>query len=354
MGRFWRTLRKHVKRLRVHWRRFASSARGKRILWIARQILTVSVAGYLVYRMSMIGWGEIWHALPRNPWFYVVFLVIYLLSPGVHALSFRLIWGERMRRLLPAMLKKRVYDRDVLDRSGDVYVYFWGRRHVDHTDRELLHHVKDNAIASAGAATLIALLLLATFLFLGYIPLPDAIARHGGVYGGLGGVALAALVAVGVRFRRTMFLLPARLLGVLFGLHLGRVVLQKGLYVLEWNLGLPDISLEVWFAFLAVQIITSHIPFLPSRDLVFMAAGIELAGAVEVSKAAIAGLLGVHSVLDKGLNLVAFAGVSAWERRDVARVSQVVEAGAPEEVGLTSDSDDPIVEASPPESSTAP
>lgn len=326
MGSFWPTVRMKFARLRVHWRRFASSRVGKRVLWGARQALTLGIVGYLVYQMSVIGWTEIGRALPRTPWFYVAFAGIYLTVPVFQALAFSLIWGCRLGDLLPAMLKKRVYDKDVLDRSGDVYVYVWGQTHLGRPDREVLHHVKDNAITSAVASTLLAVVLLGAFLALGYVPLPEAIARHSWAYGGAGLLGLGVIGAVGVRFRRTVFLLSGRLLGLLFGLHLVRVLVEKGLLVGEWAVALPEIALDVWIVFLAVQIVTSRIPLLPSRDLIFMAAGIELAGAVAVPEAAIAGLLGVHSVLDKATNLAVFAGVSAWERTVGDRVTDGVDA----------------------------
>jgi len=354
MASFGSTLRRAMRRLRVRWRRFARTRRGKQILWLARQALTLAVAGYLVYRMSMIGWGDIWASLPRTPWFYLVFLVIYLALPVFHALSFSLIWGRGPGSLLAPMLKKRVFDKDVLDRSGDVYVYFWGREKLDFTDRELLHHVKDNAITSSVASTLVAVVLLVVFLALGYIPLPEVVARHSWIYGGLGVAALGILVAAGIRFRRTVFLLPVRLLGLLFAIHLVRVLAIKGLLVVEWAVAIPGVSLDIWITFLAVQIITSRIPLLPSRDLIFMAAGIELAGAVAVSKAAIAGLLGVHSVLDKTLNLAVFTGVSAWERRVVERVSDVIGTRPPAEVDLDEDGDGAAMEAPSTESSAVP
>lgn len=348
MGSFWSTLRMRIARLRVRWRQFSDTRRGRRVIWGARQLLTVAVAGYLVYQMSVIGWGEIWNALPTTPWFYVVFIAIYLALPLFHAVAYGMIWGERAGALFPAMLKKRVYDKDVLNRSGDVYVYFWGRANVDHTERELLHHVKDNAIVSSVASTFIAVVLLGIFLGVGYIPLPEVIARHEVAYGVAGGVALVLLVAAGIRFRRTVFLLPARMLGLLFGVHFVREIVLKGLRVVEWEVALPEISIGIWVTFLAVQIITSRIPLLPGRELIFMAAGIELAGAVQVSKAAIAGLLGVHSVLDKMLNLGVFIAVSAWERKVIERVSDVVGV----EVAPDGEPDQQAMEPSP-ESSTA-
>lgn len=314
MGSLWTKLRMRISRLRVHWRRFSRSRRGQRLLRVARQGLTVGIIGYLVYRMSHIGWGEIWNSLPRTPWFYVIFGAIYLCLPFFQALIFSTIWDKRLWTLFPASLKKRVYNKDILSYSGDVYLYFWGRRNLDLPAREILHHIKDNAIVSSVASTFVGFGLLALFLFSGYIALPDFIARYEVAYS-IGAVAVAVGGGIAAaNFRQTVFLLPGRLLLVILGLHLTRLFFTQGLLVLEWNVAIPEVDLQIWFTFLAVHIITTRIPLLPSRDLIFLAAGIELAGIVQVPRAAIAGLLGVHSVLDKSLNLTLFAAVSLWDR----------------------------------------
>ncbi len=317
MGSLWTKFRMRLRRLRVRWRRFSTSRWGKRIQGAARQMLTVGIIGYLVYRMSLIGWGNIWDSLPRTPWFYVIFGAFYLCLPFFQALIFGTIWSQRLWKLFPASLKKRVYNKDVLSYSGDVYLYFWGRRNLDLPARKVLHHIKDNAIVSSVASTFVGFGLLALFLFSGYIALPDFIARHEVAYS-IGAVAVAVGGGIAaINFRQTVFLLPSRLLLTIFGLHLVRLFVTQGLHVLEWNVVIPEVDLQVWCTFLAVQIITTRIPLLPSRDLIFLAAGIELAGIVQVPKAAIAGLLGVHSVLDKSLNLLLFAAVSLWDRESM-------------------------------------
>jgi hypothetical protein len=311
-------------RLRVHWDRFAQSPHGEWILWGLRQVLTAAVVGYLVYRMTMIGWGEIWRSMPRTPWFYVIFAGMYLTLPIFQSLIFGLIWGRSPLELLPPAVKKRVYNKDVLSYSGDVYLYFWARERVaDWTDSELMHAIKDNAIVSSVASTIVAFGLLAGFLFSGYVALPDTIAEHEVLYL-IGAIIVAAIViAVGVRFRTAVFGLAGRMLVAVFGLHIARLLVVMTLQILEWEVVVPEVDLEIWFTFLSLQIITGRIPFLPSRDLIFMAAGIELAGAVQVSKAAIAGVLGVHSVLDKTLNLLLFSAVSVWDRQTIDELEEM-------------------------------
>lgn len=311
-------------RLRVHWDRFANSPRGEWILWTLRQVLTAIVVGYLIYQMATIGWNEIWRSMPRTPWFYVIFVGMYFTLPIFQALIFALIWGRSPFELFPPTLKKRVYNKDVLSYSGDVYLYFWARDRVrDWTDRELVHAIKDNAIISSVASTIVAFGLLAGFLFSGYVALPDSIAQNEILYliGSL--IVIAILIAVGVNFRALVFGLPGRILAAVFGLHIARLLTVMTLQILEWDVVVPEVDLEIWFTFLSLQIITGRIPFLPSRDLIFMAAGLELAGAVQVSKAAIAGVLGVHSVLDKTLNLIHFAAVSAWDRKTLEALSEM-------------------------------
>jgi hypothetical protein len=322
-------IRRRLARLRIHWDRFARSTRGEWILWTLRQALTAGVVGYLAYRMSMIGWADIWQSMPRTPWFYVIFAGMYLTLPIFQSLIFGFVWGRSPLDLLPPALKKRVYNKDVLSYSGDVYLYFWARKRLsDWTDNELMHAIKDNAIVSSGASTIVAFGLLAGFLFGGYVALPDSVAQHEGLYlvGAL--IVVGIAIAVGVNFRSLVFGLPGRVLAVVFGLHVARLVVVMTLQILEWEVVVPEVDLEIWFTFLALQIITGRIPFLPSRDLIFMAAGIELAGAVQVSKAAIAGVLGVHSVLDKGINALLFAAVSMWDRKTL----EELEAADPEEV----------------------
>jgi hypothetical protein len=308
-------------RLRVLWTRFAESDRGEWILWGLRQLVTAGVVGYLIYQMSTIGWGEIWQSMPRTPWFYVIFLGMYFTLPIFQAFIFGFIWGRSPLELLPPALKKRVYNKDVLGYSGDFYLYFWARDRVrDWSDGDLLHSVKDNAIMSAVASTLVAFGLLAGFLFSGYVALPAFIARHDILYS-VGTVSVVIIiVAVAVNFRSVVFGLAGRVLGVIFGLHIVRLLIVMGLQVLEWEVVVPEVGLDVWFTLLSLQIITGRIPFLPS-DLIFMSAGIELAGAIQVSRAAIAGVLGVHALLDRGLNLLLFSAVSIWDRKTLERLS---------------------------------
>jgi hypothetical protein len=326
-------------RLRVRWRRFAATRWGRWVTWSARQLLTVAVVGYLVYRMSQIGWAEIWAELPRTPWFYVIFAAMYLVLPVFQAIIFGLIWSLSPVYLFPATLKKRIYNKDVLSYSGDVYLYFWARDRLKRPARAVMHAIKDNAILSSVMSTLVAFGLLATFLLSGLVAVPSFLAERGGQYVIGTAIVFGILLAAGVKFRRNVFRLSGQLLLAVSALHLVRLLAVMSLQVLEWDVVIPGVDLRIWFTYLAVQIMVTRIPFLPSRDLIFLAFGIEMASAVQLPRAAIAGVLGVHSMLDKGLNLLLFSVLSVWDRKNIEKLSSLTRDGMPDTGTLEADSE---------------
>ena len=308
------SLRTYARWARRRWRRFSRSQRGKTILKRTRQLVTAAVLGYLVYRMADIGWENVVLSLPRTPWFYIIFGGIFFVQPVTQALIYQKIWPTSFRSLLPATLVKRVYDKEVLSYSGDVYLYTWARKALPLPSLEIFHGIKDNAILSSIASTGIAFGLLAFFVMSGIMPLPDAVQNNIWMYV-IGTVfILVILIAVGVQIRKSVFKLPGRILGLLLGLHAGRILLAQALQITAWMVVEPEVPVEIWFAFLAVQIMTGRIPLLPSKDLIFVAIGIEMAGTINLDPALIAGLLGMQSVIDKSTNVTAFAIFTTWQR----------------------------------------
>ena len=303
-------------RLRVHWARFARSPLGKKILKGLQRAVTVCVLGYLVYRLWGIGWTEVWASVPETPWFYLLFVGIYFTLPIFQTLIFKIVWGRPPPLRPTGVIRARGCHQGVMASSGGGYLYLWAwARLWEWGAMDLSHSIKDNAIISSVASTGVSFGLLGFFLLDGILVLPDFIWRHGVAYA-VGGVLIAGVVVyAAVKFRRVVLQLSGRLLGILLGLHVSRLLVVQALQVLQWEVVIPEIDLSVWCTFLAVQIIVKGIPLLPSRDLLFVTAGIEVAGAMAISQAAVAGLFVVQSVLDKGVNLLAFVAVTVWDRR---------------------------------------
>jgi hypothetical protein len=321
-------LKGRIVHLKDRVQQWADTSVGRRVTQGLRRGVTLAVLAYLAYQMTRIGWANIWTSLPTTPWFYILFLALYFLLPVFQSIGYSLIWQVSPRRLFPPLLKTGVYNKEVLDYSGEMYLFSWARARLESPARQIARHIKDHTIVSAGASTANAVVVLAALLVADLIPLP-ALAAQKWAYLAAGGVGAVVLGAVGIRFWRSVFTLSGGVLLGLFGLYFGRLFLLQGLQVTQWAVVLPEVALQTWLTFLAIQIVTKRIPLMPSQDLLFMAVGLKVAGALQVPQAGLAGVLAVHSVLDKGLGLVLFVSVSWWDRWDSQ--PPTIPGGPPEE-----------------------
>ncbi|NBB73777.1 MAG: hypothetical protein GVY35_08875 [Bacteroidetes bacterium] len=305
-------LRRFARRTTERLKGWAGTPQGKRILSGLQRGVTIAILGYVVYQVTTIGWGQVWNALPTTPWFYVIFLVMYFLLPVFQTIAYRYIWKRPYRELFPALLKSAVYNKEVLNYSGEVYLLSWGRTRLDRATSEIAHHIKDNTIISSAASTLNAVLILAILVLSGYVDVP-VLSGQTWFYIAGGLVGIVAILAVAFQFRHSVFKISTTLVFGILALYFFRFLLLQGLQVTQWAVTVPGIALSSWLTLLAAQIVTKRLPFIPGPDL-FVALGLEMAGAMAVPEAALAGVLLVQRVLDKSLGLFIFAGVSWFDR----------------------------------------
>lgn len=302
-----------ISSLRSRWERVPADRR-RIIADSLRATIVLAIVVFLVVRISQLGWRAVLDGLPRTPWFYLIFLIMYFTLPVTEAVAYGLIWRRSPWQLLPATLRKRVYNRDVAGLTGEISLYFWARRAVDGASSRVFHGLKDNTIVasltSVGFATAVLVVLLAS----GAIALPPRIAGHQ-LELSVGILLMGgALVALAVRYRRTILVLSRRMLLALGTLHLSRLVVVHVLQIALWAVVIPGVELRVWLTFLAMQIIVARLPIIPGRDLVFAGVGIEMSRGLAMPEPAIASLLIATSALDRLLNLAVFA-VASWVDR---------------------------------------
>lgn len=307
--------RARLAAVQARWSAFAATPTGQRVTRYGRWLVLAAIIGYLVWQFSEIGWREILTSLPTAWGFYAIFLVLYFTLPVTESLIYRLSWGTSVGRGFPAFVKKRVYNKDFVGYSGEAYLFAWARRRVTLPDTKILGIIKDNVILSGFASTLFAVSLLALFLVVGNVEALGFDRDQVALYVAAAVAVLVVLVLIGLRLRTRLFTLSARLLGLVFALHYGRLAAMNALQVVQWDLVIPGIPWQSWFVFLAVQVIISRLPFLPSRDLIFLGASVELAETLGIPRAEMAAMLVVLSALDKALNLVLFLLISALNAR---------------------------------------
>lgn len=204
------------------------------------------------------------------------------------------------------MMIKKIYNKDVIGYSGEVYFYLWAKKHLKLSHSESFSTIKDNNIISSVASTIFSLALLAVFALSGQIRFLDIIPFSDLIYL-VGGILLSiSVIVLLVYFRKYIFGMGMDIAGKIFAIHVVRLSIGVLFQIVQWAVIMPDVPMYVWITFISIQIIMSRIPFLPNQDLIFLGLSLPLSGMLEVSMAGIAGLMVANTILGKVMNLIFF------------------------------------------------
>lgn len=322
-GTLWGSLKYRGRLLYERATRFSRSDRGKLAGKLFSYLVQAGIIMYLLYELTRIGWTNFFAALPTTPWFYLLFLVLYIALPVAEIFCYKQSWEIGFWESLPTFIKKRVYNKNLFAYSGEVSVFAWIRRKSTESEKEIFEVIRDNNIMSSVASTTVVFGLLIFFVVSGKIALMEYLSNQYDTVVIVTTVVIAIiLVLTAYRLRRYFFSMPAKIAWVIFSIHSFRMVLINIVQVLMWFVVMPDVSLNIWFTFLSVQLLISRVPFLPSRDLFYIGASLEVSNYINVSAAGIAGLMVAQNVMDKLLNLVLFSLISFTERKAGVRLEE--------------------------------
>lgn len=284
---------------------FFKTDRGKLLLKILRILFLVGIISFLIWQLYQIGWSALWDAMPRQPAFYLLFIILYFTLPITEQYIYRLSLNFSFWEGFKIFTKKKVLNQEVLGYSGEAYFYVWAKENLKEPSKKILGVVKDNTLLSALASTLTAVVLLAIFASVINVNLFDGnlISQKAML---IGGSILLVILGLLFFFRKKILSVDKATAWKIFLIHELRIFWVYSLEILQWIIVLPAVPIYVWFTFLSVRIISSRIPFLPNRDLLFISASIEVAKYVDVSSAAIGGILLTINILNKVLNLFFF------------------------------------------------
>lgn len=258
---------------------------------------------FIAWKVTHIGWYEVWTALPRVPWFYALVILIYMVPPCIELLVYRGLWRLPVRAVA-VFFRKRVFNEVVLDYTGEAYLYGWARRALP-DQPDILRVIRDVNLLSglvSNTATLILLVAAAGQLW----PVGTDPRWLAGLW-----LVTAGLVAAVILFGRVFFALGRREILRVAGLHLFRLGTVLGLQVLLWSLTLPQVSISDWSLVLAAQMLIGRVPFLPHRDLVSAGFLLTFAAVIAVSPAQVASLFVVTAALGLMLHGLVFL-LTSW------------------------------------------
>lgn len=287
--------------LKKRWIVFWGTDFGKRISKILQYLFIAAILGYLIYQLTEIGWQRVWQSLPVNPWFYVLFIFLYFALP----VSEQFIYGTSLKfsfwKGLPVFIQKKIYNTDVLGYSGEAYFFVWARKHLEESDGYILSVIKDNNIISSITSTLVAAALLSIFLYIGHISIRKLF-NFDSTYFYIGTAAVVLLIITLIYLRNYVISMPFETASRIFGIHLLRLIFVYSVEIIQWMIVMPEVPVYIWFTYMSIKIISTRIPFLPSRDLLFIGASLEISKLLNVSGAGIAGILLASNVLAKLMN----------------------------------------------------
>jgi hypothetical protein len=296
--------------------RFFQSPQGKLVLKWGQRAINVGVMVWLIYELTNVGWLNVWQSLPTQPLFYVLFLFLFFQLPLFEVLIYRITWSFDALKSVPVFLMKRVYNKDVLGYSGEVYFYLWARKTIEElSDREIFKTIKDNNIISSIASTLVSILLLSIFFFTDQIKILDWLTQQNQAYIWGGALLIVVIFILLIRFRHFVISMPLKTAYSIFGIQMFRLIIGQVFNVAMYVVVMPETPYYVWFTLLSVEIILTRIPFLPNRDLIYVAMSIGIAEGMAVSTSSIAALTLARSVLNKIFNFSAF-GIGSLLKRN--------------------------------------
>ncbi|MFQ5568195.1 MAG: hypothetical protein ACE5G0_00885 [Rhodothermales bacterium] len=304
-----------IETLKSRWAAFAASKGGRRVLKGVRGLFLLGILGFLAYTLKDIDWRRVAAELPTNPLFYLLFLLLYFILPFAELLAYRITWTFDAWKSIPAFIKKRIYNKDVFQYSGEVFFFTWARKNVGLSNLELAKTIRDQNIVSSFSSTMVAFMMVVLFLYAGEKTVTDWVGEQG-LSILLGAVVVVlVLTALGVRLRKYIFSMAWKTALLIFAVHVVRLVIGQTMQISIWAVAMPEVPLRVWFTYAALSIVITRIPFFPQTGLLFTSLSITMAGGMQVSEEAIAAMMLMIIGLSKALNLLFFAILSLTGRR---------------------------------------
>lgn len=257
--------------------------------------------GAIALKLKQIGLQNLVHALPRSPMFYILQIPLFLLLPMTEKRIFSFLLGHRHTAPLMVFLRKRVLNATFIEYSGESYFYMWMTRQKELTKTQLFHAIKDSALLS-GAAGFVVVLGAALLLFSTHPDMTHALLGHLHWWAILLIFlpVLPALLLIGGNKLATQ--LSRQQVSIVFLLHLLRSALTFVLEGLVLYYSHTLSSLVLCYDLVTLRLVITRIPFLPTKDMVFLWVGISAAQMLSVSQAALAATLmmmtSIQQILD--------------------------------------------------------
>ena len=275
-------------------------------LFLARIIFLSSILGYLVYKLSIIGWYDVLREMPKLTSFYFLFLLIYFIQPLVEYLIYRFLWGLSFFTCLHVFLRKRVFNFGIIDYLGDVFFFNWARKNLNYSNKQIFSKIKDVNVLSGLSSNLLTIFLICLFFLSDQMNLLVSSSSLTISYI-ISFLIIGLIILIIFLFLNKYILSLSRKTSlIIFSIHTLRLLFIATLQLLQWSLVLPEVPLSSWFLFLTANFLVTRIPLIPNKDLTLAVLGVSLAGYINADITIITALFLVSGALNQLLNFFIF------------------------------------------------
>lgn len=270
--------------------------RAARAMSILASLVVMTLVGW---QLSHIGIDRLWTMLPATPLFALLLALLYLVLPVSEWLIYRRLWSAPPAILMP-LIRKGVINDLVVSYGGEAFLYAWARARLK-PGQAPFGAIKDVAILSALTANGVTLaLLLLTLPWLRELVPPSLVWPIL-----VSTLALLILPLVARLFAARIFSLPASDLRFVTVVHVGRIVTTLILSSLLWASALSAVPVMFWIMLQSLRMLTSRLPLVPNKDVLFASIAILLVG----HDTDVAALISLVATLTLALHLVVFAAL---------------------------------------------
>ena len=274
-----------------------------RFQFALRWIVPIIFLILLIRSLSNIGWIQVWYAKPKNPLFYFLQIFTYILLPISEWIIYRRLL-TRDSRLTPSIFfQKRYLNAMVVEYSGEAYFFLWAKNTLGINTKKLMQVVRDSTLLSGAAGLVLLWTVILFFVLFGQNNIQEFLKnRQNSTFV----IALLPLLPclVIIFGRQRMTSLTHREMAWVFFMHLSRSVINFLLEILGWWFSGVLNGLVLCFDFVALRFVLSRLPFIPGKDLVFLCAGLELSGAMDLSRSHVAAVLIIMTIFPQVLDFL--------------------------------------------------
>jgi len=241
---------------------------------LAKWMIFFAIASYLIYQLSKTGWSEIYAALPTSPLFYSLSIGFVLAPVVAEVLSFQVITGKKTSTLRKVFLRKHIFNKAVMNFSGDAYFIQKISTHDNLGLRRAAIILKDMTLLRAFVANswIVGLVIAAV------------------IFGKLD--VLKNIVAVSPFRKLTKLELSVAM--KVASIYFARSFIIGGILISQWSFAIPGAEFADWFIFLLVFYLAKKSPI--GGELLFASIIVTLPGLAGDTAAVAAMLIAIAAV----------------------------------------------------------